>query len=400
GLQLREKQKAKRIYFTQEAQFRNYFEKAARTKGVTGEVLLQQLERRLDSVVLRLGFGISRRQARQLVRHGHVAVNGRKVNIPSYQVSVGEEIAIRENSRKLPILEIAKEFASHQNAPTWLDIDRDNYKGSVLALPKREGFQKPKRLAVDTSTLTDKYGIFWAQPFERGFGTTIGNALRRVLLSSIEGAAVTAVKIEGVLHEFQSIPGVVEDATDIILNLKQIPFKLSGDAPKAIYLRADTPGVVTSGMIEADADVEVLDKDVYVATVSEGGKLDMEMRLKRGRGYVSADKNFDDDLGIGFIPIDSVHSPVRKCNYTVEAARLGQITDYDKLTLEVWTNGSITPADSIGLSAKLLKDHMNIFINFEEDIETATSTEDRKPEIKNENLNRSVEELELSVRSY
>ncbi len=205
-----------------------------------------------------------------------------------------------------------------------------------------KGFQKPKRLAVDTSTLTDKYGIFWAQPFERGFGTTIGNALRRVLLSSIEGAAVTAVKIEGVLHEFQSIPGVVEDATDIILNLKQIPFKLSGDAPKAIYLRADTPGVVTSGMIEADADVEVLDKDVYVATVSEGGKLDMEMRLKRGRGYVSADKNFDDDLGIGFIPIDSVHSPVRKCNYTVEAARLGQITDYDKLTLEVWTNGSIS----------------------------------------------------------
>ncbi|MGC2171729.1 MAG: DNA-directed RNA polymerase subunit alpha [Candidatus Sulfotelmatobacter sp.] len=264
-----------------------------------------------------------------------------------------------------------------------------------------KGFQKPKRLAVDTSTLTDKYGIFWAQPFERGFGTTVGNALRRVLLSSIEGAAVTAVKMEGVLHEFQSIPGVVEDATDIILNLKQIPFKLAGDAPKAIYLRADQPGVVTSGMIEADGDVEVLDKDVYIATVSEGGKLDMEMRLKRGRGYTSADKNFDEDLGIGFIPIDSVHSPVRKCNYTVEAARLGQITDYDKLTLEVWTNGSITPADAIGLSAKLLKDHMNIFINFEEEIETGVSSSDvRKPEIHNENLNRSVEELELSVRSY
>src|SRR6266852_4165536 len=241
-----------------------------------------------------------------------------------------------------------------------------------------KGFQKPKRLAVDTSTLTDKYGIFWAQPFERGFGTTIGNALRRVMLSSIEGAAITAVKIEGVLHAFKS----------------------SGDAPKAIYLRADQPGVVTSGMIEADADVEVLDKDVYIATVSEGGKLDMEMRLKRGRGYVSADKNFDEDLGIGFIPIDSVHSPVRKCNYTVEAARLGQITDYDKLTLEVWTNGSITPGDALGLSAKLVKDHMNIFINFEEEIETASASEERRPEIKNENLNRSVEELELSVRSY
>jgi DNA-directed RNA polymerase subunit alpha len=263
-----------------------------------------------------------------------------------------------------------------------------------------KGFQKPKRLASDATGLTDKYGMFWAQPFERGFGTTIGNALRRVLLSSIEGAAVTAVKVEGVLHEFQSIPGVVEDATDIILNLKQIPFKLAGEGPKAIYLRADQPGVVTSGMIEADGDVEVLDKEIYIATVSEGGKLDMEMRLKRGRGYVAADKNFEDDLGIGFIPIDSVHSPVRKCNYTVEAARLGQITDYDKLTLEVWTNGSITPGDAIGLAAKLLKDHMNIFINFEEEIETASSSEERKPEIKNENLNRSVEELELSVRSY
>jgi DNA-directed RNA polymerase subunit alpha len=263
-----------------------------------------------------------------------------------------------------------------------------------------KGFQKPKRLAVDTEGLTDKCGMFWAQPFERGFGTTIGNALRRVLLSSIEGAAVTAVKIEGVLHEFQSIPGVVEDATDIILNLKQVPFKLNGEGPKAIYLRADQPGVVTSGMIEADADVEVLDKEVYLATISEGGKLDMEMRLKRGRGYVAADKNFDEDLGIGFIPIDSVHSPVRKVNYTVEAARLGQITDYDKLTLEVWTNGSVLPADAIGLAAKLLKDHMNIFINFEEEMETITSSEERKPEIRNENLNRSVEELELSVRSY
>src|SRR5207302_2898481 len=203
-----------------------------------------------------------------------------------------------------------------------------------------KGFQKPKRLATDTASLTDKYGRVWAQPFERGFGTTIGNALRRVLLSSIEGAAVTAVKIEGVLHEFQSIPGVVEDATDIILNLKQVPFKLNGDGPKAIYLKAEQPGVVTSAMIEADGDVEILDKTVYIATVSEGGKLDMEMRLKRGRGYVAADKNFDEDMGRGFMPIDSVHSLLRKFNYSVEAARLGQITDYDKLDIEIWTNGS------------------------------------------------------------
>ena len=262
------------------------------------------------------------------------------------------------------------------------------------------GFQKPKRLAVDAETLTDKYGKFSAQPFERGFGTTIGNALRRTLLASIEGAAVTAVKIEGVLHEFQSITGVVEDATDIILNLKQIPFKLNGEGPKALYLRVDQPGVVTSGQIEADGDVEILDKEIYIATVSEGGKLDMEMRLKRGRGYVSADKNFDADLGIGFIPVDSVHSPVRKVNYAVDAARLGQITDYDKLTLEVWTNGTVLPADAVGLAAKLLKDHMSIFINFEEEIETDAGMDDGRGLLRNDNLNRSVEELELSVRSY
>src|SRR6201994_2331368 len=262
------------------------------------------------------------------------------------------------------------------------------------------GFQKPKRLAVDTETLTEKYGKFSAQPFERGFGTTIGNALRRTLLSSIEGAAVTAVKIEGVLHEFQSIAGIVEDATDIILNLKQIPFKLNGEGPKALYLRADAAGVVTSGMIEADGDVEILDKDVYVCTVSEGGKLDMEMRLKRGRGYISADKNFDTDLGIGFIPVDSVHSPVRKVNYLVEAARLGQITDYHQLNLEIWTNGTVLPADALGLSAKLMKDHMTIFINFEEEMEAGGDSHLDGPALRNDNLNRSVEELELSVRSY
>jgi DNA-directed RNA polymerase subunit alpha len=262
------------------------------------------------------------------------------------------------------------------------------------------GFQKPKRLAVETDTLTAKFGKFSAQPFERGFGTTIGNALRRTLLSSIEGAAVTAVRIDGVLHEFQSITGIVEDATDIILNLKQIPFKLNGDGPKALYLRSDAAGVITSGMIEADGDVEILDPNVYICTISEGGKIDMEMRLKRGRGYISADKNFDADLGLGFIPVDSVHSPVRKVNYVVEAARLGQITDYDKLSIEIWTNGTILPADALGLSAKLLKDHMTIFINFEEEMEAGHDGGLDGPSIRNENLNRSVEELELSVRSY
>jgi DNA-directed RNA polymerase subunit alpha len=263
-----------------------------------------------------------------------------------------------------------------------------------------KGFQKPKRLVANTETLTERYGMFTAQPFQRGFGTTIGNSLRRVLLSSIEGAAITAVRIEGVEHEFSPIPGVVEDATDIILNLKQIPFKISSDGVKTVRLDLDHPGDVRSGQIQTDADVEVLDRDVHLATVSEGGKLSIEMRLKSGRGYVSADKNFDEDLALGYIPIDSVHSPVRKVNFSVEAARLGQMTDYDKLTIEVWTNGAVSPQDAIGYAAKLLKDHMSIFINFEEVAEQTEEISEHGSEKMNEVLNRSVEELELSVRSY
>ena len=263
-----------------------------------------------------------------------------------------------------------------------------------------KGFQKPKRLVANTETLTERYGQFNAQPFQRGFGTTIGVGLRRVLLSSIEGAAITAVRIDGVDHEFSPIPGVVEDATDIILNLKQIPFKIMGEGMKTVRIQRDTPGEVLSGHIEGDADVEVLDRNMHVATVGDGGSLSIEMRLKTGRGYVSADKNFDEDLPLGYIPIDSIHSPVRKVNFTVEAARLGQMTDYDKLTLEVWTNGAISPQDAIGHAAKLLKDHMTIFINFEEVSESAEDAAERAGDKSNDQLNRSVEELELSVRSY
>src|SRR6266403_1112420 len=220
-----------------------------------------------------------------------------------------------------------------------------------------KGFQKPKRLASELESLTEKYGRFSAQPFERGWGTTVGNGLRRALLSSIEGAAITAVKIEGVLHEFSSIPGVVEDATDIILNLKQVPIKLNTDLPKTIYVNVEQPGPVTSAQI-------------------------------------------DEDLPIGYIPVDSVHSPVRKVNYSVEAARLGQMTDYEKLMIEVWTNGAITPQVSIGLAAKLVKDHMSIFINFEEPVETIEAPQETGHDPRLEHLDRSVEELELSVRSY
>jgi DNA-directed RNA polymerase subunit alpha len=265
-----------------------------------------------------------------------------------------------------------------------------------------KGFQRPKRLEFERDTLTDRFGRFYAQPFERGFGTTIGNSLRRVLLSSIEGAAITGVKIDGVLHEFSPIPGVVEDATDIILNLKQIPFKMHGDQPKTLSIRIDKPGVVRAKDIQGDSGVEILEPEAHIATVSAGGKLHMELRMKRGRGYVAADKNFDEDLGIGWIPIDSVHSPVKKVNYLVEAARLGQTTDYDKLTVDVWTNGSVTARDAVSLAAKLIRDHLNIFINLEDTTDSAQDAQADQPRsgALNENLDKSVEELELSVRSY
>ena len=263
-----------------------------------------------------------------------------------------------------------------------------------------KGVQRPKRLECDLESLTPTYGKFSAQPFERGFGTTIGNAMRRVLLSSVEGAAITAVKIEGVLHEFTSIPGVVEDTIDLILNLKQIPMKLNVSHPETIYLKAEGAVEVKAGHIESNPNVEILDPEVHIATLSEEGRLNIEMRVKPGRGYVPADRNFDSDLTIGYIPIDSVHSPVRKVNYIVEDARLGQTTDYDKLTIEVWTNGSVAPQSAVALGSKLLKDHLSIFINFEETPEMDEEEIDREKERLRENLMRSIEELELSVRSY
>jgi DNA-directed RNA polymerase subunit alpha len=269
-----------------------------------------------------------------------------------------------------------------------------------------KGFQKPKRLEADRDSATDHYGRFSAQPFERGFATTVGNALRRVLLSSIEGAAVTAVRVEGVLHEFSPIPGAMEDTTDLILNLKRVPLKMHVDHPKMLTLRTSEPGEVRAKHITPDADIEVLDPEAYVATLGAGSTLSVEMRVKHGRGYVSADKNFDEDLSIGWIPLDSVHSPVKKVNYFVEQARVGQATDYEKLTIEVWTNGAVSPRDAVGLAAKLMKDHLQIFINLEEDDEeegepsVPVEVSDEEKGALYERLAKSVDEMELSVRSY
>jgi DNA-directed RNA polymerase subunit alpha len=266
-----------------------------------------------------------------------------------------------------------------------------------------KGFQRPKRLEVETEGASDRYGRFYTQPFERGFATTVGNALRRVLLSSIEGAAITAVRVEGVLHEFSPIPGATEDTTDLILNLKRVPLKIHVDHPKTLYLKTSEPGEVRAKHITPDADIEILDPEAYIATLGQGSTLSVEMRVKPGRGYVSADKNFDEDLSIGWIPLDSVHSPVKKVNYFVDAARVGQATDYEKLTLEIWTNGAVSPRDAVGLAARLIRDHLTIFLNADEDEEreeAPVEIPDQDREAWLEKLSRSVDEMELSVRSY
>jgi DNA-directed RNA polymerase subunit alpha len=268
-----------------------------------------------------------------------------------------------------------------------------------------EGFQKPARLNVNKDTLTETYGEFYAQPFEKGFGITVGNAVRRVLISSIEGAAITAVKIAGVLHEFSTIPGVVEDVTDIILNLKQIPIKLMADHQKIISLNANDLGPVTAGTVKHDADIKILNPELHIATLGDRGKLDMEMVVQKGRGYVSAERNVQKDLGIGYIPLDSVHSPVVKVKYHVEPARVGQSSQYEKLTLEIWTNGTVSPVDALSRAAEILSDHLDIFIGLDEATAPAAAEEAVKKGVKStasmkDVLDKSIEELELGVRAY
>jgi DNA-directed RNA polymerase subunit alpha len=260
---------------------------------------------------------------------------------------------------------------------------------------------RPKRLEVEKETLTPFYGKFTAEPFERGFGITIGNSLRRILLSSLQGAAITSVKIDGVLHEFSTIPGAKEDITEIVLNLKEVRLKLHTEGPKTIRVKAEGPKVLKAGDILTGDAVEILNPDHYLATLSRDGKLSMEMVVKMGRGYVSAERNKEETQPIGTIPMDAIFSPIKKVNYTVTNARVGQITDYDKLTLEVWTDGSLNPEEALAHAAKILKDQLFIFITFEEEEEAEMSypEDEEEKETFNENLLRSVDELELSVRS-
>jgi len=259
---------------------------------------------------------------------------------------------------------------------------------------------RPRNLVEeDRESHSEYYGKFVCEPLERGFGITIGNSLRRVLLSSLQGAAATAVRIDGALHEFTTIDDVKEDVTDIVLNLKEVVFQCSQSKRHTLKLEKLGPGVVTAGDIQTSEGIRVLNPQQPIATVSKGGKLGLELSVGIGRGYVPAERNKDTTMAIGWIPIDSLFSPVRKVNYTVTNARVGQITDYDKLTLEVWTNGSVKPRDAVAYAAKILKEQLQIFINFHEEDEAVTTPTTNEAEPLNENLFKSVEEFELSVRS-
>ena len=258
---------------------------------------------------------------------------------------------------------------------------------------------KPRRMEVDAESLTQTYGKFVAEPLERGFGTTLGNSLRRVLLSSLQGAAITSVRIEGVDHEFTTVPEVTEDVTDIVLNLKEVLLRMHTNEQKTLRIEVEGPKEVKAGDIIGDDQVEILNPGHHLCTLSEGGKLRMEMSCRRGRGYVPAVNNKNPGDPIGTIPIDALFSPVRKVNYQVTNARVGQVTDYDKLSLEVWTDGSVTPQDAVAYAAKIIKEQLTVFINFDETEEPVIAETPKEEAKLNENLFRSVDELELSVRS-
>ncbi|QDG52661.1 DNA-directed RNA polymerase subunit alpha [Persicimonas caeni] len=258
---------------------------------------------------------------------------------------------------------------------------------------------KPREVSIDQRSKSETYAKFVCEPLERGYGITVGNALRRILLSSIVGSAVTKVKIEGALHEFTSLPEIKEDVADIILNLKELRLSLNTDEAQTVEIDVEGPKVVTGEDVAGSGNVNVLNPDHVIATVSEGGRLQMQLTVDHGRGYVPAEENKDEDDPIGTIPIDSLFSPIRKVNYKITNARVGQRTDYDKLTLEVWTDGSVHPEDAVAYGAKILKEQVTIFINFDETVEPDLPEEEEEPEF-NENLLKPIDELELSVRSF
>lgn len=259
--------------------------------------------------------------------------------------------------------------------------------------------EKPKIECIETAE-NGTYGKFVVEPLERGYGITLGNALRRILLSSLPGVAANSIKIDGVLHEFSTIHGVKEDVSELILNIKELALKMSGEGPRTIYIDAEGPGEVTGEDIKVDGDVEIINKDLHIATLDDGGKLFMEININSGRGYVSQNKNKTDDKPISTIPVDSIYTPVKRVNFTVENTRVGQITDYDKLTIEIWTNGTIRPDEAIGLSAKILIEHFKLFMTLTNHADNVEIMIEKEEDKKEKVLEMTIEELDLSVRSF
>ncbi|MFT8314771.1 MAG: DNA-directed RNA polymerase subunit alpha [Clostridium sp.] len=259
--------------------------------------------------------------------------------------------------------------------------------------------EKPKIECVESNE-DGSYGKFIIEPLERGYGITLGNSLRRILLSSLPGVAANSIKIEGVLHEFSTIKGVKEDVTEIILNIKCLALKMSGDGPKIIYIDAEGAGEVTAADIKTDGDVEIVNKDLHIATLDSDGKLYMEIEVNRGRGYVTQNRNKREDMPIGTIPVDSIYTPVKRVNFSVENTRVGQITDYDKLTIEIWTNGTIRPEEAISLSAKILIEHFKLFMTLTDHADDVEIMVEKEEDKKEKVLEMTIEELDLSVRSY
>ena len=259
--------------------------------------------------------------------------------------------------------------------------------------------EKP-RIETEELSADGSYGRFVVEPLERGYGTTLGNSLRRVLLSSLPGVAATSVKFDGVVHEFSTIDGVKEDVTEIVLNLKGLTAKIHGDGPKIVYIEAEGPCEVTAADIKADSEVEILNPDMHIATLSEGGRFFMELTLDKGRGYIPAERNKQDINTIGIIPMDSIYTPVNKVNYTVDNTRVGQITDFDKLSLEVWTNGTISAEDAVSLAAKIITEHLNLFVNLSAEGAGADIMVEKEDSGKGKILEMTIEELDLSVRSF
>ena len=366
GVMLAEKQKAKYTYGVLERQFRNMFEKAAKAEGITGEVLLQNLESRLDNVVFRLGIAPTRAAARQLVGHKHIVVDGKVVNIPSFSVKPGMIVGVREKSKSLEVIDAALAGFNHSKYP-WIEWDDNSKSGKFLHKPERAemailAFQKPDKVVMLEAN--DHFGKFEFRPLEPGFGVTIGNALRRILLSSLEGYAINTIKISGVEHEFSSVPGVMEDVTNIILNLKQVRFKqvveefenekVSITVENSTEFKAGDIGKYLTGF-------EVLNPDLVICHLDAKATMQIDLTLNKGRGYVPADENREFCTDVNVIPIDSIYTPIRNVKYSVEPYRVEQKTDYDKLVVEVTTDGSIHPKDALKEAAKILIYHFMLF---------------------------------------